>query len=98
MTKNYSNTPSGIVDLSKAKKGDKLISCHGDIFTFEGKDDRFEPFPYEVSYPNGAGGSRTIDGFVFRHKRLASDHDIVFIRTVEDQEALKEFELSEKNA
>ena len=87
----HANTPKDIVDLSKAVKGQKLISCHGEILTFEGYCDR-ESFPYNVRYSDGSMGSRTKDGFTTDNLRLACDHDIVYIVPLENEVALKEFE------
>ena len=72
-----SNKP---IDLRKCKKGDKLLSCHGAILTYE-KNGGFETFPHIVTYPDGSAGSRTNDGFVYAtaEKRLPEDENIIYI-------------------
>ena len=68
-----------MVDLRTCKPGDKLISKHGMELIY------MRPLPdgtymdHEVKYPDGSLGTRTHDGFVFRKKRLDTDHDIVEI-------------------
>ena len=67
-----------MIDLRNCKKGDKLISNHGEVLTYV----RHEPeayFPHIVKYANGSDGSRTNDGYVMHNesKRLETDHNIV---------------------
>jgi hypothetical protein len=66
------------VDLNKCKVGDKLLSCHGMVLVYNGRN-RSEPFPHEVVYPNGEKGSRTDDGQAFIDSKQPEDHDIVEI-------------------
>lgn len=67
------------VDLSQCKAGDQLLSKHGMILTYVRPLDPDNYYDHEVRYPNGSSGTRTNDGFVFRHNRLPDDHDIVDI-------------------
>ena len=78
----FANTPKGIVDLNTAVKGQELISCHGEVLTYIGKE-CYEAFLHRVEYADGSLGSRTDDGFVADNFRLATDHDIVFIVPLE---------------
>lgn len=64
-------------DMNQCEPGDKLVSCHGMIFTYVGIDERLVPFRHLVKYPDGADGSRVDDGSVFLKKKLPTDHDIV---------------------
>ena len=65
-----------MIDLRKCKKGDKLISKHGETLTYvEHRPEEY--FPHIVEYSDGSGGSRTDEGWVGRNKRLETDHDIV---------------------
>ena len=82
---------SDLIDLSKCKRGDILISSHGAKLEYIG------PTPWKyytyldhvvkyVEDENGNGfkednyGTRTNDGFVFKHNRKPeTDHDIVEI-------------------
>ena len=68
-----------VVDLNTCKAGDKLISSHGMELTYVKRlENSF--YDHAVSYPDGSGGTRTNDGYVFRLKRMPeSDHDIVEI-------------------
>ena len=72
-----SNKP---IDLRKCKKGDKLLSCHGAILTYEHSNGS-EHFPHIVTYSDGSAGSRTNDGFVYANveRRLPDDENIVYI-------------------
>ena len=74
------------INLNNCKKGDILISKHGAILKY------LEPLPEEHYYDHsveyvylegglnkGNLGTRTDDGFVFKNKRLDTDHDIIAI-------------------
>ena len=76
------------INLNNCKKGDILISKHGAILKY------LEPLPEEHYYDHSVeyvyleeeftqgklgNGTRTNDGFVFKHNRLETDHDIVAI-------------------
>ena len=63
-------------DMNQCKEGDKLISCHGDIFTYVGLTSCHK-FRHKVKYSDGSFGTRTDDGQVFSNKKLPEDHDIV---------------------
>ena len=65
-----------MVDLNTCKPGDKLVSKHGAILTYVGKNDYYD---HNVLYSNGSAGTRTNDGFVYRNpdKRLHQDHDTI---------------------
>lgn len=67
------------VDLNKCKKGDKLVSKHGDILEYVQRLPEEHYYDHEVKYPDGSGGTRMNDGFVYKNpdKRLECDHDIV---------------------
>ena len=68
------------VDLSKCKPGDKLVSSHGWTLTYVRPLPMGNFYDHEVRYPDGSGGTRTNDGFVFRNNRIPeTDHDIVEI-------------------
>ena len=64
-------------DMNQCKSGDKLISCHGWIFTYVGIDERFAPYRHMVKYSDGSDGSRVDDGSVYINNKLPTDHDIV---------------------
>lgn len=64
-------------DMNQCKVGDKLISCHGMIFTYEGIDEKNYDYKHIVRYPDGSIGTRLDDGSVFRYKKLPEDHNIV---------------------
>jgi len=69
------------VDLSKCKRGDRLLTCHGMVMEYVGplSEDNF--YDHEVMYPDGSPGTRTNDGHVYRNPaiRLWCDHDIIRI-------------------
>ena len=47
-----------MIDLRECKKGDKLISKHGETLTYvEHRPEEY--FPHIVEYSDGSGGSRT---------------------------------------
>lgn len=65
-------------DMNLCVKGDKLISCHGDIFIYDGLNDcPCGIYNHRVIYPNGTTGTRDDDGQVFQKNKLPEDHDIV---------------------
>lgn len=71
-----------MVDLRTCKKGDILISSHGDKLIYVGTLPEKHYYDHEVEYtdPAKGNGSRTHDGFVFRENRIPeTDHDIVKI-------------------
>lgn len=72
------------IDLNTCKKGDILISKHGEKLTYvEPLNPETDYYDHRVQYSSpGLGyGTRTNDGFVMRNvaKRLETDHDIVEI-------------------
>jgi hypothetical protein len=73
------NTGLGKVDLRTCEPGDLLVSRHGEYLTYVEplRDENY--MDHMVMYSNGAYGSRTHDGYVYRKKRKESDHDIVAI-------------------
>jgi hypothetical protein len=73
------NTGLGKVDLRTCEPGDLLVSRHGEYLTYVEplRDENY--MDHMVMYSNGAYGSRTHDGYVYRKKREESDHDIVAI-------------------
>ena len=71
-----------MIDLRKCKKGDRLISSHGEELIYVGPLPESHYYDHEVEYvdPLKGNGSRTHDGFVFRNNRIPeTDHDIVKI-------------------
>ncbi len=68
-----------MVDLRECKAGDKLLSKHGWILEYVKPLPEGNYMDHEVKYPDGSNGSRTHDGFVYRKKRLETDHDIIQI-------------------
>lgn len=67
-----------VIVLDKCKKDDYLISKHGEILKYVKKlEDQY--MDHEVIYYNKSPGSRTNDGFVFKKRRLNTDHDIIRI-------------------
>ncbi|HSE99797.1 MAG TPA: hypothetical protein VLA48_02785 [Nitrososphaeraceae archaeon] len=73
-----------MIDLNTCKKGDILISKHGERLTYVRKlNPEIDYYDHEVSYNSEllGNGTRTNDGFVMRNEnaRLESDHDIVEI-------------------
>lgn len=78
------------VDLRNCKAGDTLLSKHGAILEYVSPTpwngyrylDHVVKYIKDVngkSFGNECYGTRTHDGFVYRKKRLESDHDIVEI-------------------
>jgi len=67
-----------MINLNNAKSGQKLLSKHGMVLTYLGKNNDLI-YPHLVEYPDGGTGSRTDDGFVYKNARLPGDHDIVEI-------------------
>lgn len=67
------------VDLRKCKPGDKLQTRHGTVMEYVELETSNRSYPHIVKYPNGARGTRTDDGFVFRVNRHPDDEDIVEI-------------------
>jgi hypothetical protein len=80
-----------MIDLSKCKKGDILISRNGAILEYmrTTKDDSAENYydhrvkylivDGEINHGNLGEGTRTNDGFVFRKNRQPEDNDIIAI-------------------
>ena len=71
------------IDLRDCKKGDILLSSQGLEMEYVSKT----PYKYltyldhVVKYPDGSYGTRTNDGFVFKHNRNPEiDHDIIKIQ------------------
>jgi hypothetical protein len=73
------NTGLGKVDLRTCEPGDLLVSRHGEYLTYVEplRDENY--MDHSVMYSNGAYGSRTHDGYVYRKKRKESDLDILAI-------------------
>ena len=73
------------VDLRTCKKGDKLISKHGNIFYYDAPITTWSagPYKHKIINPNQPDSylSRTDSGHVFNNptKRMEEDHDIVQI-------------------
>ncbi len=70
------------IDLRTCKKGDTLISSHGQKLKYLRPTNDREYLDHLVEYedPTLGNGTRTHDGFVFRHNRKPeTDHDIVEI-------------------
>lgn len=71
------------INLNKCVIGQKLVSKHGMVLTYLGKNkgNHTKLWPHMVKYPDGGTGSRTTDGFVYTNpkSRLPADHDIVTI-------------------
>lgn len=64
-------------NMNQCKPGDRLISCHGMILTYEGINERSTPFRHVVKYPNGGHGTRADNGETYLHNKMAIDHDII---------------------
>jgi hypothetical protein len=65
-----------MIDLRNCKKGDKLISKHGETLTYvEYQPEQY--FPHLIEYADGSVGSRTDEGWVGKNMRYERDHDIV---------------------
>jgi hypothetical protein len=68
------------VDLKTCKEGDKLLSSLGETLTYVKALPEDNYMDHEVEYANGAGGTRTHDGHVYRNVRMPeTDHDIIEI-------------------
>ena len=68
------------IDLSTCKKGQKLLSSHGQILTYVGPLHETNYYDHAVTCADGSRGTRTNEGFVFRNnRRPKTDHDIVEI-------------------
>jgi hypothetical protein len=69
------------VDLRTCKKGDILITKKGTKLKYLNPTPEGSYYDHEVEYlQKGLGnGTRTHDGFVFRHNRLPEDEDIIEI-------------------
>lgn len=72
------------VDLRKAKRGDGLVTKSGLILRYVEPTNAGGYYDHYVAYPNGSLGSRLHNGFVFRHKRLPEDEDIIAIIPAEN--------------
>lgn len=72
---------SMVVDLSKCKEGDTLITCTGRELKFLRAAKDVEYLDYIIRYPENGVGSRTIDGYTFAHNRMKTDENIVKIIT-----------------
>lgn len=75
-----------MVDLRTCKRGDKLLTAHGNIMTYIGPTPGGNYYDHFVQYSDGSFGTRIHDGHVYRHNRLDTDEDIVAILT--ENEAL----------
>lgn len=64
-------------DMNQCKPGDKLVSCHGAIFTYIGIQECLAPFRHVVEYPDGGKGTRADNGKTYLNCPLSVDHDIV---------------------
>lgn len=62
-------------DMNQCVVGSKLVSVHGTILTYLGKNGPLA-YPHRVRYPDGSEGTRTDDGYVFKTRRLPTDEDI----------------------
>ena len=70
------------IDLRTCKKGDILISSHGLKLEYLRPTKYPEYLDHKVRYldKNMGEGTRTHDGFVFKHNRIPkTDHDIIEI-------------------
>lgn len=65
-----------IFDMNQCKRGDKLVSVHGEVLEYVGIDNERHPYRHEIKYQNGSGGSRTDNGWVFLNSPLEGDHDV----------------------
>lgn len=70
-----------MIDLRTCKAGDILISKGGYRLIYVRPLPEGSYYDHEVKYDNPAMGSgtRTHDGYVFRHNRRDSDEDIIEI-------------------
>lgn len=78
------------IDLRVCKPGQKLKSKHGWILIYRKRNEEGSYYEHTVEYPDGTMGTRTNDGYVYKHRRLPEDHDVV--------EILDEFEEKETNS
>jgi len=70
------------IDLRTCTKGDTLISSLGATLIYVGPTEEGDYYDHIVEYsdPSKGKGSRTHEGYVMRHNRIARiDHDIVKI-------------------
>jgi len=69
------------INLNDCKHGDILVSKHGMRLTYDKPTEHGSYYDHVVLYPNGAIGTRTNDGHVYRNpiRRIPEDHDIVEI-------------------
>jgi len=72
------------VDLRTCKQGQKLVSSHGMILTYDKPLPEDDYYDHSVFYPNGLLGKRCHDGYTFRNNRLETDHDIVEILPMDE--------------
>lgn len=69
-----------IIDLSKCKKGQELLTSQGRVLTYVGPLHPTNYYDHEIVYEDGGRGTRTNEGFVFRHnRRPETDNDIIEI-------------------
>jgi hypothetical protein len=68
-----------MVDLRTCVNGQKLLTTHGKILTYVGKSVPEDYYDHRILYPDGGQGSRTHDGFVFRHNRQDTDENVIEI-------------------
>jgi hypothetical protein len=73
------DTGLGGVDLRNCEPGDMLVTRSGKVVTYVRSLPETDYMDHEIQYPNGAYGSRTHDGYVYRKKRLDTDEDIIAI-------------------
>ena len=69
----------GKVDLRNCKPGDILVTRSGKTVTYVRPLPKHDYMDHEIKYANGAYGSRTDDGYVYRRNRLDTDEDIISI-------------------
>lgn len=65
------------IDLNKCKRGDKLFSRCGHIFTYVERYKSIYTYRHVVRYPDGMCGTRTDDGLL--DAEGITDEDIVSI-------------------
>ena len=75
-----------MVDLNKCKCGDKLLTRNGTILIYVAKLPQECYYDHLVTYPNGSGGTRMSDGYVFKNasQRYDTDEDVILISGVDD--------------
>jgi hypothetical protein len=66
------------VDLTKCKRGQKLLTNKGTIIEYI-ENNGNNPFPHCIKYPNGGIGSRTNEGWTYLNSPLPMDEDVVYI-------------------